>query len=228
MKITKELVHILRKIKTIGANQIEKKHNITTIDPCYKIIDKLNNKSIVIDIGTGNDADFSQELIKKYNLKSYGFDPTRKHFDFLKKIESENEGKFKIFNIALSEKNTEKTFFESKQNISGSFDELHVNVQKDDVSSYKVKSLTLKDIIKMTGENKIDLVKIDVEGEEYGVINKLDNETLKQIDQLIIEFHHHCIKNISFKKTKECIALLKKFGFRHYTTDNINFLFFRK
>ena len=76
---------------------IKKPDNLIFVEPTYYIIDSLNNKSIVIDVGTGNNADLSQGLIKRYNLKSYGFDPTKKHYSLLKTVEKESNGNF-IFN----------------------------------------------------------------------------------------------------------------------------------
>jgi len=206
---------------------IERFYNIISINPCYKIVDKLDKNSIIIDFGTGNDADFSIFLIRMYNLKSFGFDPTRKHFNSLNKIEKEKNGKFKFLNLALSDNNKKKIFYETRENVSGSFFKDHINIKNDTTSLYKVNVITINDLFRRLNIKKIDLLKMDVEGEEYIVIPKLKKDIFDKIDQLVIEFHHHCVDGYSFKDTKNCIDIIKSFNFKSYTVDKINYLFYK-
>lgn len=226
IKITNKIINLFEfvlKGKMFG----EKPENAVFVKPTYYIIDSLNSESLIIDVGTGNDADFSRSLMNKYNLKSYGFDPTIKHQELLRKLEEESGGKFTISPFALSDKTGETQFNESKNNISGSFSSDHVNIKKDSVNKYKVKTITLKDIFLKLNITKADIVKIDIEGAEYDVINSLTKDLTDQIDQFVFEFHHHCIDKYSILDNLKAIKKLESLGFKKYSKDGINYLFYR-
>lgn len=206
----------------------KKASNTIFVEPDYYIINDLSNKSVIIDIGTGDNADLSQDLIKKFDLISYGFDPTRKHYSSLKNVEKESAGKFTIFNFALSDQSGETEFNESAQNVSGSFSIDHINIKNDNISRYPVKTVTLSEIFHKLALTKIDLLKMDVEGEEYKIIDSLDRNLTDKIQQFIIEFHHHCIDKYSILDTLKAIKKMTSSGFEFYSTDGINYLFYKK
>lgn len=219
---------IFKKIKAVHNVFIEKYYNIISIKPCYKIVDKLASNSVIVDFGTGNDADFSVSLIKKYNLNSFGFDPTKKHFNQLKDLEKKTEGKFKFFNYALASQKGKKVFFESKKNMSGSFFDSHVNMKNDTIEKYEIDPITIDEVFTLFNIQKIDLLKIDIEGEEYNIISEIESNLFSKIDQIIVEFHHHCIDDYCYKDTLRCVNILKSYGYRAYSKDKINFLFFKR
>src|SRR3989339_424686 len=193
----KKLKEIIKKInKKINLKLWNFFYNVVFIKPCYLLVNKLNKNSIVVDFGTGNDADFSIALIERYGLKSFGFDPTKKHFVSLKKIEDKYHGKFNIYQLALSLRDKNKIFYESGENVSGSFMDDHINIKNDTINSYKV-------------------------------IPKIKEDFLSRVDQLIVEFHHHCLDNYSLQDTLGCVDFIKGFGFKALTLDKINYLFFR-
>lgn len=220
---------IIYRFKLLNKKNIfgKKPKNIIFVEPTYYIIDSLNNKSIIIDVGTGNNADLSQGLIKKYSLKSYGFDPTNKHYSLLKEVEKESNGNFIFNNFALSDKSGEIEFNESIDNVSGSFSSDHINIKKNNVKKYLVKTITLEDIFSMLSIKKIDLIKIDIEGEEYNLINSLKKELTDKIDQFIVEFHHHCIDKYSILDNLKAIKKMESLGFNYYSDDAINYLFYK-
>lgn len=234
MNYTKKFVNnlaminkIFKKIKAVRNFFVEKYYGIISIQPCYKIVDKLASDSVVVDFGTGNDADFSVSLTKRYNLKSYGFDPTKKHFNQLKQLEKKTEGKFKFFNYALASRKEKKVFFESKDNISGSFFDSHINMKNDTIEKYDINPITLDKVFTLLSIKKIDLLKMDIEGEEYSIIPGIEINLFSKIDQIIVEFHHHCIDDYSYNDTLKCVNILKSIGYKAYSKDNINFLFFK-
>jgi FkbM family methyltransferase len=202
-------------------------YKVIFLKPCYVLVDNLSQDSVVVDFGTGNDADFSVLLIEKYGLKGFGFDPTRKHLDSLKKIENSLDGKFKIHNLALSSESKSKIFYESKENVSGSFMEDHTNIKNDTVNSYEVEVIKIGGLLKFLNIEKIDLLKVDVEGEEYKVIPQIKKDFFDKVDQFIVEFHHHCLADYSWQDTMRCVDIIKNFGFKAISLDQINYLFFK-
>lgn len=218
----------LNKIIMITKSEIYRNlYDIFFIKPCY-FIKKLSANSIVVDVGTGPDADFSQALIDLYGLKSFGFDPTIKHHKSLDILEKKNNGRFKYYKYALASKKEIKLFFESEQNISGSFLSDHTNVKNDIIKQYRVECITVNDIFDIIGVKNIDLLKIDLEGEEYSVLNSINKTTLDRIGQLIVEFHHNSVEHSNFNDTIMIVKKLENYGYKYFTRDCTNFLFFRK
>lgn len=216
---------VLKKILDIP---YRKKHLIISIAPCYEIIDSLSSKSIMVDIGLGEDANFSQALIAKYHLTSFGFDPTEKHIFSLRNVAKGSNGHFTFYPKAVAAKRGERVFYESQENTSGSFLKDHTNMMRDRMRSYTIEAISIEDIFSLISHPAIDIVKIDVEGEEYAIIPSLTEEVLCRIGQFVIEFHHHCIKGVSLSDTLDCIKFLERQGFGSYSLDAINYLFFRK
>ena len=211
-----------------GAKVLEKSYyGLVFVKPNYYLKSPLSTNSIVVDIGIGEDADFSMFLVRKYGLQSYGFEPTIKHHPGLNKVVNNAKGNFKYFPFALSNKSGEKEFHESLLNISGSFFSDHTNMKQDGLRSYAVRVVTLEEIFQIIGRNHIDVLKMDVEGEEYAVIDSVSELTLGKINQLVIEFHHKDVSRFSIYDTEKAVQKIMKAGFQAYTRDSINYLFFR-
>jgi FkbM family methyltransferase len=204
----------------------EKKYRIINIRPIYKIIDNLNNKSVIVDLGTGREADFSQELIKRYRVTAIGFDPTLKHHQNLDSVVKQTNGAFRYYKYAISNKCGSKRFYESISNVSGSFHDSHLNIRPNCYKEYMVETITIHEIFNFLKIDHIDLLKIDIEGEEYCILDSLFND-LNKINQIVIEFHHNSVTAFKFEHTDAFIKKLETAGFTSHTIDNENYLFFR-
>lgn len=216
-----------RYLRSIRQGRFESRYNLRPVPPCYYVVDRLTSSSVMVDLGTGNDADVSQYLISEYGLRSYGFDPTRKHHPDLGAVVRKTQGRFQYYPYAISGVSGIRKFFESQDNISGSFSTDHVNIKQDTTISYDVEVISLAQMFDLLGLERIDLMKMDIEGEEYSVLNTAMAGLVDRVGQLIVEFHHDNIGHVSRSETNRMVARLKKSGFKSYTTDNINYLFFR-
>ena len=67
-------------------------------------------------------------------------------------------------------------------------------------SFIEVNSTTLKKIIDDHEIDKCDLLKIDCEGAEYGIIESLPTQYLNKIEKMIIEYHFADLKSEALKK----------------------------
>jgi len=52
----------------------------------YVSLENINKKSIIYSIGIGEDISFDNELIDLFDCTIYGFDPTPKSVEFVRKI----------------------------------------------------------------------------------------------------------------------------------------------
>jgi FkbM family methyltransferase len=214
-------------LKLIKSNKY-KKLGLSGFEPNYVFFDRLNEKSNIIDVGCGFEAEFSVTLINKHNLKAFAVDPTHKHAPYLKKIEDKYPLNFKHLQYALSAENGSTVFYEAEHCESGSLLNSHKNVLNDNITEYNVTLIDLPELLKITGLKKVDLLKIDIEGAEYTLFNDKNIEALKFVDQLFVEFHHISVKNYSNKDTLNIVKKIENAGFDSFCNDGLNYLFYKK
>ena len=166
-------------------------------------------------------------MIETYDARCYGVDPTKRHFPALKKLEKKWDGHFKHLPFAIGSEDVEITFHESLENQSGSLRDDHTNVLNDETNSYKVNCLTIPKLLDKHNITKVDYFKLDIEGAEYDLINGLKAGDLDKVDQLFLEFHHHCIPDYSPEDTKNSVKKIESFGFKSFTYDKHNYLFLK-
>ena len=160
----------------------------------------LNEDSIILDIGSnvGNIATF---LYDNYRSSIYCFEPHPVCYLFSKKY-LKKYPKIKIFNFAISNKQKISKLYLTKNLLSNglsSSSSLDINKSNIDKKNFiKVKVLNIKDIIK--NFKKIDLIKIDIEGEEYKILPYLI-KNINKIGIVYCEFHKKSLKQtINYKK----------------------------
>jgi len=119
------------------------------------------------------------------------------------------------------------SFHESEINVSGSILKDHINVKKDPTVAYQVETVTIDGLFGLFGLSRIDLLKLDVEGAEYALLDTVAPDTLMRIGQLVVEFHDHCVRRFTPRDTRGIIRRLERAGFASYSADAINYLFFR-
>jgi FkbM family methyltransferase len=177
-----------------------------TINP-----DSVSSQSIVYSAGIGTDISFDLELIKKFGVTIFAFDPTPKSIQWLKQHELPTN--FKSFPIGLANYSGVADFFlpENKEHVSASM------VSRQSESMVRVNVKTISDIMKDLGHTSIDLLKMDIEGAEYDVIENIIEQNIN-VKQLLVEFHHRQ-KSIGKQKT---IAILKKLNKAGYKVFHIS------
>jgi FkbM family methyltransferase len=184
------------------------------VPPNYAFFDNFTIGATGIDVGVGEHPDFTTFLIKNYSMKCYIIDPTLRHRPKLEKFAKENSG-VSFFPFALGSKTESRTFYESQTNVSGSLQKEHINVQNDPVETYEVQVVTLGDLLRRIDAGQINIMKIDIEGEEYDFVKSISKEDLEQINQIIIEFHHgKTLKKYSMADTRRVIETIEDFGMK--------------
>lgn len=151
-------------------------------DNTLRINYQLNEKSIVFDLG-GYKGEWTNKIIKKYNCNVLIFEPVKSYYENIKYRFAGIE-KIKVFNFGLFK-------------IS---EEVNIYLCNDGSSIYNTKKSTvkekiiLKDIYEFVIENNIvfiDLMKINIEGGEYELLERIiETGLIKRINNLQIQFHH--------------------------------------
>lgn len=226
---------VLRKLQ-IGLRRLSvrwrgrRAHNrggLVAVPPCYFVAAGLTPESIVVDCGTGPDADFSQAIIAQFGCRCVGVEPTRKHHASLDAVAAAGGGRFRYLPRAMALGGTRVAFHESAQNVSGSILDDHVNIRRDRTTAYDVETVTLDGLFGLLGLDRIDLLKLDVEGAEYELLDAVTPGAFERIGQLVVEFHDHCVERFEPRDTRRIIARIEAAGFTTYSVDAINYLFFR-
>jgi FkbM family methyltransferase len=145
----------------------------------------LNSKSIVYSFGIGEDISFDREMIKMHNCQVFGFDPTPKSIDWIKKEQLPSNFSFLEYGIDTKTGFANFNLPKNQDFVSGSIIP-HKNVDEKNMVSVPMKSF--HDITKELGHTHIDVLKMDIEGSEYHVIESILSSTV-QIDQILIELH---------------------------------------
>tara|TARA_B110000196_G_C21087466_1_gene635771 strand:+ start:29 stop:616 length:588 start_codon:yes stop_codon:yes gene_type:complete len=173
------------------------------------------------DIGANIGA-ISLPILKKFpDLKVMMFEPSAEVMGKLIKNLSINPdllGRYEIFNIALSNQNGLNKFYTSNEEFNSKVSGLghshnrfkfHVKVQ-----TYSGDDLILNNDVPIP-----QIIKIDVEGFEFEVLQGLKNILTKY--SLIIIFEH-CIYRLDERKHSKdkIINFLKSFGYKFYNIEN--------
>ena len=99
--------------------------------------------------------------------------------------------KVKIIGVALSDIDGEKELYWKEDNPL--VNSLDINGSEfstqDNPNSKTVKTTTLETLINNLNWDKIDLLKIDIEGSEWDVINTTPDDTFQSIDKILLEYH---------------------------------------
>jgi FkbM family methyltransferase len=168
--------------------------------------EKLNRESIVYSFGLGNDITFDLALIKRFNLDVFAFDFTPSSIAW---IESQDvPSQFHLHKYGIAGFDGMETFYE----LGGKHMQFAICKTNNSSRTTVFPVYRLKTIVKQLGHKIIDLLKIDIEGAEYDVIEDIVASDV-HISQLAVEFHHR-FAELNVSQTEESVRLLNKKGYK--------------
>jgi hypothetical protein len=142
-------------------------------DNTYRINYNLNKESIIVDLGARH-GDWSDLIRQRYSSKIYCFEVVP---EFCKQLKDKG---YETFCLAVSNKKEKIKLgvFESEASI------FYENYNFD------AEAIAASEIFEIIGYDKIDLMKINVEGAEYKILNELiDANKINKITNLQVQFH---------------------------------------
>ncbi len=129
----------------------------------------LGPNSICYCVGCGEDITFDLGLIDLFGCHVYGLDPTPRAVAHVKQVAGGNS-KYHFFDVGLWDKEETLDFFVPKNPEHVSHSLLNLQKTEDCIS---VNVTRLSSLMKKLAHQKIDLLKIDIEGAEYKVIDSI-------------------------------------------------------
>lgn len=209
LKLKRLLLRIYLWIK--GRDLFEKKDILIKYDVmgseygCWPVVPSLiSDESVIYLVGIGTDVSFDISLIERFGVRVHAFDPTPKSIQYVEdNVTTDN---FIMHEYGLY-KNDEVVQFYMPKN------ENYVShsIYNKGGKSISVDMKRLQTIMDELGHSNLDLLKIDIEGSEYDVIEDMIQSDLLP-NQLLVEFHHR-FESVKSTKTKESIKRLRLAGY---------------
>ncbi|MEO6034317.1 MAG: FkbM family methyltransferase [Verrucomicrobiota bacterium] len=174
--------------------------------------DKLNADSIVYSGGIGTDITFEHALVKKFGCSIVLFDPSPTGLETMT-LPGNNISQFKFHPVALTGHCGMLKIAPPSCIEEGSW-----SMQRKDSATLEVPCINLPALLTQNHHQHIDLLKIDIEGSEYEVIDDLLTHRVP-IRQLLVEFHHGNIHLPGIARNQTIRAILKLRAAGYYLID---------
>ena len=185
-----------------------------TYDELYKkgiySFSTSNPNPVIVDCGANMGLSLLFFSINYPNAKIYAFEPDASVLECLEKnIETYQMDNVELIKKAVWNKNDTLEFFTDK-GMGG-----RLKCDYLDQIPTKVEAIRLREFI---SDKHIDLLKMDIEGAEYLVIQDCE-PILNQIDNIFIEYHS--MENEE-QKLDELLLILKRNGFRYHLSQSFS------
>jgi len=150
---------------------------------------QLNKDSLVFDVG-GYEGKFAQEIYDRYGCNVYVFEPY---------FETQSTDRIKVFKVGLSDSTKVEKIYPDEDGTS-----LYGKGEGVDIQL-----VNFHDWIMATTIAHVDLISINIEGEEYPLLkHMIDSNIVRMFDNIQIQFHNF-IPNCE-QLRKEVISGLSK------------------
>ena len=179
--------------------------SIVEIEQHYLVASVLSEQCAVMDLGA-NMGRFSNQVVARFGCSVLAVEPEQANFEAipehpkLRKLQVAVGGKCGRSGIRISSDSTGH-----RLNSPGSVETaIEQVVTVHDFSS----------LIALAGVKGIDVMKIDVEGSEWDLLDSMSDEQLKSVGQLTIEFHGFLPEYRETNRTWVNYQRLMRLGFR--------------
>jgi FkbM family methyltransferase len=168
----------------------------------------VDSESVIYSVGIGEDISFDLTLIEHFGAVVEAFDPT----PIVKKWLASQKlpQQFHFHDQGIADFDGKAAFYLPHREdwVSHSM----VAAKEYSNESTQVPMKRLKTVMQELGHGSIDVLKLDIEGAEYEVLEDLIREKIP-VRQLLLEFHHR-LSSFGKGKTKQALSMLKDYGMR--------------
>lgn len=170
--------------------------------------DCLDSDSVVYSAGIGDDLSFDLGVIERFGCKVIGFDPTPRCQEWIEKQSLDPRFVFLAEGLAGHDGSLRLYPLESSRSVN------HTLIPRPGLEhlSVEVPCRRISTIMKRVNHASIDLLKLDVEGAEYEIIDDMLQAGIRP-KQLLVEFHHR-FPGIGVGRTKNAVRSLRCAGYK--------------
>lgn len=167
----------------------------------------LRGDSVVYSFGVGQDISFDLALIERFGCRVHAFDPTPRSLEWVRRQTLPEE--FQLHAYGLGNTDGAARFAPPADSTHASYSMIAGSTGSNDAESLPVRRL--RTISEELGHDRIDLLKMDIEGAEYEALEDL-LKAGPSIDQLLVEFHHR-LQRGQVARTRQALTLLREAGY---------------
>jgi len=174
----------------------------------------LDARSVVYTVGVGSDISFDLALIERFGCIVHAFDPTPMAREWIARQQVPPQ--FVFHAIGLADKDEEVAFAMPLQE---GWDSFSLPREGSAEATVRCPVRRLETIAADLGHERIDLLKMDIEGFEYGVIDDVLAGPLRPV-QWAIEFHHGMM-HFRPEQTRRAVGRIEAAGYRLFAVSNV-------
>jgi FkbM family methyltransferase len=169
-------------------------------------LEGLNAQSVVYSGGVGRDITFEHALVQRFGCSIVLFDPSPTGLETMSKPENQDKH-FTFCPVALAGQCGTLKLAPPQNEAEGSW------FAHDDSATLEVRAVDLATLMKENGHRHIDLLKLDIEGAEYGVLDHILERRIP-VRQVLVEFHHGMLPGIRRSQSVWAILKMRAAGYR--------------
>lgn len=186
-------------------------------DSWIYIPELLDEDSIVYSLGVGDLINFDLDLIDRHGVTVHAFDPTPfaadwvrgqalpEKFVFHPWAASGSDGLLRLYR-RVNQRGRRSSVMWTADNAAG------------DASDFiDAPAHTVHTIMHKLGHDRVDLLKMDVEGAEYDILAGLGDA--KQLPRQVLVEYHHRFAGIGRQRTADSVAALRQLGYRIFAVS---------
>jgi len=173
------------------------------------VSDLVNSSATVFSFGIGEDITFDIAAIRKYGCKVYGFDPTPRSQHW---IQAQNLPEaFVFFPVGIGAKDGDAEFFAPANagHVSYSLTPRDTEAPSQRIFAPILRLETILDKYKLSPP---DVLKMDIEGFEYAVLDDILAGSIRP-SLILVEFHHGIYSSIEPAQTNNAVEALREAGY---------------
>lgn len=172
---------------------------------------RLDRSTVLACFGLGEDVTFEDAVIARFGCRVVGFDPTPRAVRHV--ATRGGLPGLEHFPVALSGVDGEIEFAMPPGHAADQVSASAVADYGAGGARFSVPSCTLPGAMRLAGLPRIDVLKLDIEGAEYAVLNEAaERGWLAGVSQVLVEFHHF-LPGLSADQTRAALALLRGLGY---------------
>lgn len=189
---------------------------------------RLDKKSICYSFGVGEDLSFDKALMDKTGCRVFAFDPTPRAIEYVEKTTKDWSG-FTFMPVALWTEDATLKFHPPTDatHVSHSLVIEPEKIGDPTIREIEVPCKRLNTLMKELGHEKIDVLKMDIEGAEYPVLEQAEKQRIVPT-VICIEFHPDpkvSAHKLMDWRTIEAFERLKNQGYVVADVEGWNFTF---